>query len=753
MNGTKLKTAGQTKALTRAGSVWLAAALAELKAFCRSMYRLDEADITIDRFRAACRVSEPASPNAWGALPKAAVRAGYLKPTRRTESAMRPKAQRRVIRVWAIATDAGRRRRVNHDCGGGKTLLVTHDERGWTAFCFRCGDRGWFPKPQESLSERIARRAREAEQDERVAASVVLPEPINTDVDTWPEKAAVWLYKAGIGKPGIAELGAYLHPPSSRVVLPVIAGDEVVYWQAREPCWTRKSERPKYINPGTDKQHLVAQYGRGEPLVLTEDVLSAFRVGHLTDPVLVRIIERGGPVRVWLDPDTAGRKASRTIINRLTACGVDTTAIHMQRDPKLYSRREIALVIGRDTPASVPEQGIDDNTRTILKDFGKYFDANPGVQVIEPGLFNTYFSLLHPKLKPETIGVYKARFKEIGKDPEPGTEDGILERLVSVRTAAKLQSLLEDFDGGEADLTAVLRVITDEHESFFLRRKKHPKVRDRIEDILEEDENDTGFHWRLKCLNESMRPLRGGDFGIIGARVDTGKSSWLSSELTHFASQVPILYSGRERTIIVFNNEGPGKRLKHRLYNAALQKTTKELIALKQQGALYKAYVEAIGGRDLIYVFDVHDYSMSELEDIVKELDPAIVVIDMLDNVQADGSAVNGGTRTDQILEWLYQRARIWAVKYDCAVLATSQLNGEAEGEVFPKLSMLANSKTGKAGAADFVLMIGRSASPDLQNSRFISLPKNKKRRDGGPQDLRREVAFDGPRSLFKDPE
>lgn len=402
---------------------------------------------------------------------------------------------------------------------------------------------------------------------------------------------------------------------------------------------------------------------------------------------------------------------------------------------------------------SVPEQGIDDNTRTILKDFGKYFDANPGVAVIDPGPFTTYFSLLHPKLKPETVSIYKARFKELGKDPEPGMEDGILERLVAVRTAAKLQQLLEDFDGGEADLTATLRVINDEHETFFMRRKTHPKVRDRIEDILEEDENDTGFHWRLSCLNAAMRPLRGGDFGIIGARVDTGKSSWMASELSHFAPQVDILYPDGERTIIVFNNEDPGKRLKHRLYNAALQKTTKELIALKQSGSIYQAYLAAIGGRDVIYVFDVHDYSMSELEDIVKELQPVIIVIDMLDNVQADGGAINGGTRTDQILEWLYQRARIWSVKYDAAVLATSQLNGEAEGEIYPKLSMLANSKTGKAGAADFVLMIGRSASPDLQNSRFISLPKNKKRRDGGPQDPAREVTFDGPRSLFKDPE
>jgi len=402
---------------------------------------------------------------------------------------------------------------------------------------------------------------------------------------------------------------------------------------------------------------------------------------------------------------------------------------------------------------SVPEQGIDGPTRVILKDYGRYFEANPEAVEIDPAAFGTYFALLHPKLKPEQVAAYQARFRQISQDPAPGVADGIRERLVAARTAGKLWALLEDFEGGEADLTAGLRHINDEHEMFFVRRKVHPKVRDKIEDIIEADENDTGLHWRLSCLNESMRPLRGGDFGILAARVDSGKSSFLASELTHFAPQLAALYPNEARSIVVFNNEGPGHRLKHRCYNAALGKTTRDLIDLKRAGNLYPTYVAALGGREAIAIYDVHDYAMGELEDIVKDTRPAVVVIDMLDNVRADGAAANGGTRTDQILEWLYQRARVWAVKYDCAVLATSQLNADADGVIYPSMAMLANSRTGKAGAADFVLMLGRSHDPQLANTRFISLPKNKKRRDGGPQDPRREVLFDGPRSLFKDPE
>jgi len=217
------------------------------------------------------------------------------------------------------------------------------------------------PKPAPSLAERLARRQAERQQDARLQASVALPAPLNTDVDTWPQQACAWLYKAGIGKPEIAQLGAYWHEPSGRVVLPVVENGAVVYWQARDPHWTRASQRPKYVNPPMDKSALVAAYGEnagsGSEIVLTEDILSAFRVGqvtqawallgtNLTDAVLARLLATRQPVAVWLDPDAAGRKAARTIKRRLESCGIPARLIQTDRDPKLLSRKEIASVTG-----------------------------------------------------------------------------------------------------------------------------------------------------------------------------------------------------------------------------------------------------------------------------------------------------------------------------------------------------------------------------------------------------------------------
>lgn len=419
---------------------------------------------------------------------------------------------------------------------------------------------------------------------------------------------------------------------------------------------------------------------------------------------------------------------------------LDLTLLRLLREREQYER------LARHVP-----EGIDAKTTAVLKDYGAYFKANPGAARIEPAQFRTFFALQHPKLKADQMALYGAMIGEIGVPIPAGTADGILERLVSVATASKMQSILEGYDTGDVDITPALRDLAERHENWMNRQMQHPKVRDRIEDILEEDKNDEGLRFRLNCLNEAMRPLRAGDFGIVAARVDTGKSSFFASELSYMSSQVDDLYPGQDRSIIVLNNEGPGKRLKHRFYNACLGVDTKQLIEWKDDGSLYERYVEAQGGRDKFFVYDIHDYTMSQLEDIVKDENPALVVVDMLDNVACDLGAANGGTRTDQLLEAMYQRARVWAVKYGCAVIATSQLSAEAENLPFPLLSMLANSKTGKAGAADFVLCIGRSNAEGLENTRFIGLPKNKKRRDGGVQDPKREVFFNGACALFTD--
>ena len=69
----------------------------------------------------------------------------------------------------------------------------------------------------------------------------------------------------------------------------------------------------------------------------------------------------------------------------------------------------------------------------------------------------------------------------------------------------------------------------------------------------------------------------------------------------------------------------------------------------------------------------------------------------------------------------------------------------------FPTLGMLKDSKTGKQGACDFQLMIGASNDPNLSGLRYLSLPKNKLRREGTPGDPRATVNFKPQVARFDD--
>lgn len=252
----------------------------------------------------------------------------------------------------AQAVPEGKERKATHDCGP-QSMVVGHKPGGWWAWCHRCHDKGWVPKPAPSLQERAARRAAQEAADEAIRREARPPYPGEFNVAQWPAKARAWLYKAGLFDENVAELGAYWHEPSQRVVLPVLAEGRVVHWQARN---VGLCEGPKYIGPRAPAGTIVPRWGDDSMVVLTEDLLSAFRVGMggegwclmgtvLHPPLARLLLLTGKPVAVWLDPDSAGDKGAARTQRDLDLYGIRNTKIESGRDPKLLSRAEVARYI------------------------------------------------------------------------------------------------------------------------------------------------------------------------------------------------------------------------------------------------------------------------------------------------------------------------------------------------------------------------------------------------------------------------
>jgi replicative DNA helicase len=396
----------------------------------------------------------------------------------------------------------------------------------------------------------------------------------------------------------------------------------------------------------------------------------------------------------------------------------------------------------------VPKSALDLKTQTIIEDMRAFLAESEAPEVsIDP--FYLWFCMRHPTLNTEQQGLYKALLTRVLTEPvDPETERGILPRLLDAEYANKVADVLQRFnEGDEIDLTESLRSLSDAHEKDVGKKVKIPEVQDGIESILQDDKDDRGLRWRLDCLNTVMRPLRGGDFIVLAARPDKGKTTTISSEITYMAAQFNAYYGvDHGRSVLWMNNEGPGKRIVQRVYQSALNCTVSDLIKLSNAGTLADAYAAATDGTP-IRIMDIHGFWNYEVEDILKRVKPGLVVFDMVDNIRFGGEAANGGQRTDQLLESMYQWARILGVKYDCPTIATSQISGDGDGLQYPTQPMLKDSKTGKQGAADVIITLGAVNDPFYANSRFIGITKSKLRRQGAPQSPQCEVLFDGERA------
>ena len=390
----------------------------------------------------------------------------------------------------------------------------------------------------------------------------------------------------------------------------------------------------------------------------------------------------------------------------------------------------------------IPETTLDPKTVAIIKDFGTYFDKYPSHKEVDMTTFLPRFKAWHPGMKDELFNQYRNVLINCMPEPDEDQRNNIMHELAELEMVTRIANIAERHNNGE--VADAFHDITSAMDAYRQRLglKAIQYIDTPIGELLEEEFNNEGISWRLECLNNSMRKLRPGDFGIIAGRPDKGKTTFLTSEVTNFAAQLPP-----DRNVIWLNNEGPGKRIIPRLYQSALNLSMPEMKEQHKMGLLVPAYKETVGRLDKIRVIDVHGFNTGQIEAILEENNPGVIVYDMIDNIKGFG----GEARTDLQLEEMYKWARERSVKYDCIGLATSQISNDGDGQQFPTLGMLKDSKTGKQGACDFQLMIGASNDPGFAGSRFISLPKNKLRRPDGPSDPRAEVIFDGIRARYKD--
>lgn len=284
----------------------------------------------------------------------------------------------------------------------------------------------------------------------------------------------------------------------------------------------------------------------------------------------------------------------------------------------------------------------------------------------------------------------------------------LLKQLIERQQAHDLAILSIEVSEGRKPLSDVL----DFYTKFSIHEEEEKKdefVTDDLEELYNETVHKPGLRWRLRTLNEAMGSLRKGDFGFLFARPETGKTTFLASEITHFATQV-------DRPILWFNNEEGGNKVKIRIMQSVLGCTQQELYKDRQKS--YNRYMELTKG--MIKLKDSATISKRQIESICREMNPSLVVFDQIDKIKGFDA-----DREDLRLGAIYIWARELAKQY-CPVIGVCQSDVTGEGKKWLTMDNVANAKTSKQAEADWILGIGTVHDEGLKYIRYLHLSKNK---------------------------
>jgi len=325
-----------------------------------------------------------------------------------------------------------------------------------------------------------------------------------------------------------------------------------------------------------------------------------------------------------------------------------------------------------------------------------------------------YFDSANPALPDSTRIRYWEHFETL--EDKVGNNTDLQEKVIRdlwMRHRARIISELSVniFLGKEKNFGELKRLIESTAEDSIGEKTTYTEVDMGLEELLDSLTIEPDFPFNWEPLSGYVSGLDRGHFGIIFARPETGKTTFVSFLAKKFLEQ--------GLTVSVWGNEEPAVRTKLRIIQSYFKATRKELSEGRDKFA--EVWRSEIGNR--LHVLDCVGTTIQEIDDWCKINKPDIVFIDQLDKVKIAGKYNRG----DEKLKEIYLQAREIAKRNKCLVWGVSQASAEAESMMHVEYQYLDNSKTGKAGEADLIIGIGRTGDRSPENTkRYVCVSKNK---------------------------
>jgi hypothetical protein len=366
--------------------------------------------------------------------------------------------------------------------------------------------------------------------------------------------------------------------------------------------------------------------------------------------------------------------------------------------------------------AKCPDRLFSKDVRKIKQTIDKAMDTYS--RTVSPDEVEALFMSDNPTLTTAQKQAYASLFASVKNENTMGNDiaQEVLSKLFRQVIGEDVANIGFDMVNGDANTLESLRNLLEMYNDDFIPNMNIEWDDITIETLMAKAELEARWTFNISPLTRRVEGVSGGQLIEVGARPNTGKTSFHASLIA-----APGGFAHQGAKCIILCNEEPTHRVGARYLTAAAGMSAREVREnMSKAQALYAPVMQNIkikdaGGRDMTWV-----------ESVCKSYNPDVLVLDMGDKFGVAGSYA----REDQALAACAIYARQIAKTYDCAVFYMSQLSAEAEGRTTLNQSMMQGSRTGKAAEADLMLLIGKAASVEGQEEesplRHVNIVKNK---------------------------
>tara|TARA_B110000908_G_scaffold171006_1_gene232314 strand:- start:765 stop:1988 length:1224 start_codon:yes stop_codon:yes gene_type:complete len=387
-------------------------------------------------------------------------------------------------------------------------------------------------------------------------------------------------------------------------------------------------------------------------------------------------------------------------------------------------------------------KGIRCPDKIFTKDVRKIKQALDGAMAKYDGDLNAsdleaVFYAENQTMTTATKSAYSDLFRKINKSEaikEDIAED-VLGKMFQQYVGDQVANLGFDFVNGSVTSLEPLRRLLDDYKDDFTPNLRIDWDDIDIDTLLAANDSQTQWKFNIPSLQRRVEGVSGGHLLVVGARPNTGKTSFHASLIAGTGG-----WASQGAKCVVLCNEESYERVGARYLSAATNMTMEEV---KGNVALAKSRYEPV--RRNIRIKDSTNKDMQWVESVVKHERPDILILDM-----GDKFASKTSDKSDVFLKDAAIYARNIAKQYSCCVVWMSQLSAVAEGKIIVDQSMMEGSKTGKAAEADLMVLISKNpvveGADEQDTQRHLNIAKNKLK--GGWHGVV-HCELDGGRSLY----